>query len=95
VDEDIDPSSISQVLWAVGTRCDPALHIDILRGFRAIPSDAIVSPEQRRLGDYTTSKCVIYACKPYHWTKDFPLSVRSSARDLEKTMKKWGSLLFG
>ncbi len=95
VDEDIDPSSISQVLWAVGTRCDPALHIDILRGFRAIPSDAIVSPEQRRLGDYTTSKVVIYACKPYHWIKDFPVSVRSSARDLEETMKKWGSLLFG
>jgi len=94
VDEDIDPSSISQVLWAVGTRCNPALHIDIMRGFRAIASDAIVSPEQRRIGDYTTSKAVIYACKPYHWINEFPVSVRSSAKDLEETKQKWGSLLF-
>jgi 4-hydroxy-3-polyprenylbenzoate decarboxylase len=78
VDEDIDPSNISQVLWALGTRCDPAEHIDIIRGFRATFSDAIVPPEKRRIGDYAMSKAVIYACRPYHWRSEFPISVKSS-----------------
>jgi len=94
VDEDIDPSSISQVLWALGTRCDPSQHIDVIRGFRAIFSDAIVSPEQRRVGDYTTSKAIIYACRPYHWRKQFPVSVKSSSEALAETQRKWGKILF-
>ncbi len=94
VDEDIDPSSISQVLWALGTRCDPSQHIDVIRGFRAIFSDAIVSPEQRRIGDYTTSKAIIYACRPYHWRKQFPVSVKSSSEALAETQRKWGKILF-
>jgi 4-hydroxy-3-polyprenylbenzoate decarboxylase len=95
VDEDIDPSNISQVLWAVGTRCDPAQHIDIIRGFRAIPSDAILSPEQRRINDYTTSKCVIYAVRPYWWKDKFPPPVRSTPDVLAAAQKKWGNILFG
>lgn len=95
VDEDIDPSNISQVLWAIGTRCDPAEHIDILRGTRATVSDAIVSPEKRRISDYTAGKAIIFACRPYHWRKQFPTSVRSSPEVLEATRQKWGSPLFG
>ncbi len=95
VDEDIDPSNIAQVLWAIGTRCDPVDHIDILRGFRAIFSDAIVSPHKRSISDYTTSKAVIYACRPYNWRKEFPLSFKSSPEVLAETRKKWGSVLFG
>ena len=29
VDEDIDPSNMDEVLWAMGSRCNPADDIDI------------------------------------------------------------------
>ncbi len=31
VDEDVDPTDLEQVIWAMSTRCDPASDIDILR----------------------------------------------------------------
>ncbi|MFC1907701.1 hypothetical protein ACFLW8_06415 [Chloroflexota bacterium] len=83
VDEGIDPSNISQVLWALGTRCDPAEHINIVRGFKAFWSDAIVSPEKRSINDYTTSKAIIYACRPYYWKEQFPISIKSGPEVLE------------
>src|SRR5260221_5097331 len=50
VDEDIDPSNLQEVMWAVATRSDPAIDIDIIhRGmgskndpmFVAYPYDAL------------------------------------------------------
>ena len=31
VDEDIDPTKLDEVVWAISTRSDPARDIDILR----------------------------------------------------------------
>lgn len=40
VDDDIDPSNTDDVLWALTTRCDPALDIDVLRNcWRTFGSD--------------------------------------------------------
>lgn len=47
VDDDIDPSNISEVLWAVATRCDPVEHIDIIRDYWGQRLDPILSPEKR------------------------------------------------
>ncbi len=94
VDDDIDPSNISEVLWALGTRCDPATSIDIISGRLGQGSDPIMPPEKKARYDYTVSTAMIYACKPYNWIKEFPRSVKSDPEDLEKVRQKWGKALF-
>ena len=70
VDEDIDPSNLQEVMWAVATRTDPAIDIDIIqRGmgskndpmFVAYPYDAPFS-----------SKAIIDACRPCEHLHEFP-----------------------
>ncbi|MBI4322405.1 MAG: UbiD family decarboxylase [Chloroflexi bacterium] len=95
VDDDIDPSNIAEVLWALGTRCEPETSIDILRGCWGSMMDSMLSPEKRRSGDFSHSQAVIVACKPYHWIKDFPVSVKSSPEALRGIKEKWGKTLFG
>ena len=89
VDEDIDPSKMGEVLWALTTRCDPAESIDILRGCWGARSDPLLSPAKRTLNQIDTSKAVIYACKPYHWINEFPPPVKSSPEFLEKMRLKF------
>ena len=93
VDDDIDPSNLSEVLWALGTRCDPATSIDILRHCYSTPLDPILPPEKRRARDYTHSKAIILACKPYHWIKEFPIPIGCSQELKQQMKQKWPQLL--
>ena len=95
VDEDVDPSNISEVLWAIATRCEPEDDIDFVRELWGSHSDPRVPPDRKKHHDVTHSLAIIYACKPFAWKNDFPPSVKSSPQDLEKTSQKWGKLLFG
>ncbi|MCC6533362.1 MAG: UbiD family decarboxylase [Burkholderiales bacterium] len=89
VDEDIDPSNIGEVLWALGTRCDPATAIDVIDNCWGMRSDPLLSPEKRARGEITASKALVYACKPFHWMHQFPPSLKSSAELLERVRKKF------
>jgi len=64
VDEDIDPSSVSQVLCALGTWVDPETSIDIIRGCLEGASKPMLSPEIRRLGNFEMTRAIIIACNP-------------------------------
>jgi 4-hydroxy-3-polyprenylbenzoate decarboxylase len=92
VDDDIDPSNMQDVLWAMATRCEPALDIDIVRGMRGTPLDPVLSPEKRAKGDYTHSTAIINACRPYEWKNEFPPTIMSTPEELEGVRKKWGKL---
>lgn len=92
VDDDIDPSNTSEILWALGTRCDPETSINIIKGCWSDPLDPRLSPDKRDKGDFTSSKVIVDACKPYHWIKDFPAVCEVSGNLKEKIMKKWSSL---
>ncbi|MFQ6010972.1 MAG: UbiD family decarboxylase [Nitrososphaerales archaeon] len=92
VDDDIDPSNNDEVLWALASRVDPQDSIDIIRDCLSTPLDSIISPDKRSKGEFTTSKAVINACRPWSWRKEFPKDVRSSAELREKTLKKWKDL---
>jgi len=94
VDDDIDPSNFSQVMFALGTRCNPEDGIDIIRGLRCGISEPALSPGKKRSGDITLGKCFIYACKPYSWMSDFPRPIKRSCALLEEASKKWGHVLF-
>jgi 4-hydroxy-3-polyprenylbenzoate decarboxylase len=92
VDEDIDPSNLDEVLWAVSTRCDPEKYIHIVPGFLTSPLDPMISPDKRARKDYTTAKVFINACKPYHWKDQFP-PINVAAPELrKKVLSKWSNL---
>ncbi len=90
VDSDIDPSNVDEVLWAIGSRTDPEVSIDILRGCWGSQIDPFLSPQQRAIKDYTHGTAVIMACKPFHFIKDFPPTIRTSPELLKKVKDKWG-----
>ncbi|MBI4186472.1 MAG: UbiD family decarboxylase [Chloroflexi bacterium] len=88
VDDDIDPSNISDVLWALGTRWDPATSTDIIDGCWGSLIDPRLSPEKKNRGDLTHSKAIILACKPYHWMKEFAPAVTISPELLKRVKDK-------
>ncbi len=92
VDDDIDPSSEDDVFWAISTRCDPATDIEIIRDCWSTPLDPIMPPSKKEKGEYTNSRAIINACRPYHWRKDFPLVNRASDELRNKTLAKWKNL---
>ena len=61
VDADIDPTNIDDVLWAMGTRSDPARDVDLIRGAWGGPLDPAVGPE----GGGLNSRMLVDACRPY------------------------------
>ncbi len=87
VDEDIDPSDMSQVIWAMGTRTNPVEDIDFLR--RTWNSGLDPALKKPHSGLFT-SVAVIDACKPFEWIDDFPKEVTVSPELMEKVRKKFG-----
>ena len=72
VDDDIDPANIADVMWAVCTRCDPKTGIEIASNCWSSPIDPRLTPEQRSAGDFTNSRAIIDACRPFAWRDKFP-----------------------
>jgi 4-hydroxy-3-polyprenylbenzoate decarboxylase len=95
VDEDINPRDPEEVLWAIGTRCDPETSITVLRGCPSIALDPRMPPEKKTKGDLTSSRAVINACKPYEWLKEFPPTNVASPELRRKVLEKWKQLLSG
>jgi len=89
VDDDIDPSNINDVIWAMATRSDPAESIDIMRRCWSGPLDPIIPMEKKG----HNSRALIEATRPYEHLKDFPIAVDVSKELEEKVTKKWGDVL--
>ena len=93
VDDDIDPSNLSEVLWALGTRWDPETGTDIIRGTRGSRLDPLLPPEKRSRGEFTGSTAILTACKPYSRIKDFPVRAEASQDLMKKIRKGWKGVL--
>lgn len=88
VDEDIDPVDLKQVIWAMCTRVDPAESIQTLKSWTS-DLDPRLSPEKREKGDFTMSRMLIDACKPFVWRDSFPLANKFSAEKREEIWERW------
>ena len=88
VDEDVDPTNLFEVLWAMCTRCDPAEDIDIIRKMWSGPLD----PRIPR-GTTWNSRAVIDACRPFEMLKDFPPVARASPELRAKIEAKFRHVL--
>ena len=79
VDDDIDPSDIHDVMWAMGTRSDPKTDITLLDKCWSSRLDPMVESKDVL---YNT-RCVINACIPYERIGDFP-AVAQTSRELAR-----------
>jgi len=93
VDEDIDPTDLKEVLWAMETRVDPVRDIEIVDGCWGTPLDPRMPPEKRASSDYTNSRAIFYAVRPYGWRESFPKVSRSERELRQKVVEKYRSLL--
>ncbi len=92
VDDDIDPTRIQDVIWALSTRCDPETDIDITRRSWSSALDPMIPPGSKAL---MNSRAVVDACRPYEWMKDFPEVAESSPELRKKVIQKFGRSFFG
>jgi len=91
VDDDIDPANLQEVMWAVATRTDPALDIDIIRRGMGSKNDPMFVAYQYDAP--LSSKAVIDACRPWDHLEQFPAVAEASKELQEKMRTKWKDLL--
>jgi UbiD family decarboxylase len=89
VDDDVDPSNLADVMWAVTTRCEPAEGIDIIRNAWSSALDPRISPEDKAKGVTSHSKAIINACRPFPWIDKFPTPSALTADEARAIEDKW------
>jgi UbiD family decarboxylase len=93
VDDDVDPSDINDVMWAITTRCEPSEQVDIVRNAWSSALDPRIPPEAKERGTTSHSKLVIEAVKPFAWSERFPPISAISPEDARAIETKWGDAL--
>ena len=98
VDEDIDPSNLKQVIWAVMTRGKPHQSIQILDRCRTGSSDPTISQEEKRKykkppKPLYNSRAVIDACQPLEWKDEWYPVCEISRAMRDKVLGKWRGVI--
>ncbi len=98
VDEDIDPSDLNHVTWAIATRADPERAIQVLPLCGTTSADTTVSPEEKRKTTVTpkplySSRAVIDACQPFEWKNEWYPVARISSELRGQLVDKWEGLI--
>jgi 4-hydroxy-3-polyprenylbenzoate decarboxylase len=93
VDDDVDPSNLGDVMWAVTTRCEPSEQIDVIRNAWSSALDPRISPEQKLAGVTAHSKLIIEACRPFSWRDKFPPTSALTMEEARMIEEKWGKVL--
>jgi len=91
VDDDIDPANLQEVMWAVATRSDPEVDIDIIRGAMGSKNDPL-SVAYRRKAPFS-SRAIIDACRPFDFLEEFPPVAEASPELRRQVQAKWQALL--
>jgi UbiD family decarboxylase len=89
VDEDVDPSNLADVMWAIATRCEPSEQVDIVRNAWSSALDPRITAAERSRGQTSHSKIILDACKPFAWRHEFPLASALSQEDTRAILEKW------
>jgi UbiD family decarboxylase len=90
VDEDIDPTNMEDVFWALCTRSDPEKDLDIIRRCRSNSLDPVI---RRPAEAYSNSRAILDACRPFAWIEEFPRPVQVSDELKERVRRKVGHRL--
>jgi len=96
VDDDIDPTNLHEVIWAICSRTDPVTSIEFIREAWGTPLDPMVdkTPDMR-IDECMNSRGLIYACWPYTRLVrgKIPRVVKSGSEITSKCEEKWKELL--
>jgi UbiD family decarboxylase len=95
VDDDVDPSDLNDVMWAVTTRCEPSEQIDIVRNAWSSALDPRIPAEDKARGITSHSKAIIEACRPFAWMDTFPTTSALSSDEANAIAEKWREVLRG
>ncbi len=90
VDDDIDPSNMDEVHWAMTTRVDPATDIEIVPNCWATPLDPRMPPDLTANGPHVNSRAIYYAVRPWAWKDKFPPVNRITREQRAAIVKKYG-----
>jgi 4-hydroxy-3-polyprenylbenzoate decarboxylase len=93
VDDDVDPSNLQDVMWAVATRCEPSEQVDIVRNAWSSALDPRISPQDRARGVTAHAKLIIEACRPFAWINRFPSTSALSTDEAKAIEAKWADAL--
>jgi len=88
VDEDVDPTDLFDVMWAMCTRCDPANDIEFVRRAWSGPLDPLLDKASS-----TNSRAIIDACRPFERLKDFPPVAQASPQLRRQVREKFAGIL--
>ena len=88
VDDDIDPTNLDDVVWAICTRSDPGVDIEIMRKTWGSRADPLLEDPGRPYN----SRAIIDACWPFERLADFPVVAQSAPDYLRAIRDKWGSV---
>lgn len=98
VEEDIDPSNLEQVIWAIVTRVLPEQSIQIIERCASSSADPAISIEEKK--KYKTapkpiyaSRVVIDACRPLEWKEGWYPMAKISPEYQTDILKKWKTIL--
>ena len=89
VDEDVDPTDMDQVIWAMASRCNPIDDIDILRNTWSTWLDPSQNPPEKR--PYG-SKALINACKEHRHLPVFSKRTTLRKAVYDKVAARWKEL---
>ncbi len=93
VDEDVDPSDINDVMWAITTRCEPSEQVEIVRNAWSSALDPRIPADAKERGTTSHSKLIIEAVRPFAWKDKFPPTSALSHADARAIADKWGAAL--
>jgi 4-hydroxy-3-polyprenylbenzoate decarboxylase len=93
VDDDIDPSNLADVLWAITTRCEPSEQVDIVRNAWSSALDPRIPPDAKLAGVTSHSKLIIEACRPFAWRERFPPASALSPEEARAIEARWADAL--
>jgi UbiD family decarboxylase len=95
VDDDVDPSNLADVMWAVTTRCEPSEQIDIVRNAWSSALDPRIPDEAKRSGITSHSKAIIEAVRPFGWKDKYPPTSALTADEAQEIESKWSGVIAG
>jgi UbiD family decarboxylase len=93
VDDDVDPSNLADVMWAVTTRAEPSEDVDIIRNAWSSALDPRIPPSHRNIGLTSNSKMIIDACIPFQHIDTYPRTSALTPSEAFEVRQRWRHVL--
>jgi 4-hydroxy-3-polyprenylbenzoate decarboxylase len=91
VDDDIDPTDIEEVTWAMATRCDPIQDIEFIDRAWTGGDDTLVEEGETPMN----SRAIVDATVPYERRDSFPTVAEASPEFQAEIREKWRDVITG